>query len=83
MAEPKKTQPARETLSVMAAPGKLIPKYATKIAVAKGGSNYILSFLTALPDEQAQMIERIVLDEGSVDQLIEALKGLKEAGNDK
>jgi hypothetical protein len=67
-----------ESIPVMSEPSKLIPKLATKVGVSKGGSNYIISFLAALPNEQATMIERIVLDENNIDKLIELLQTLKE-----
>ena len=79
----KKVKPVPEAIQVMSEPGKLIPKLATKIGVARGGDNYILSFLAALPDEQAQMIERIVLDRNNVNELIKLLQALMEGDNDK
>jgi hypothetical protein len=74
----KKTIPKPEPTKVFSEHAKLIPKFATKIAAARAEDNYIISFVSELPDEQAQMIERIVLTEKIVDDLMELLKNLKE-----
>jgi hypothetical protein len=68
-----------EPLQVLSSPEKLIAKLATKIAVARTGDSYILTFVSEIGDEQAQMIERVVIPSKTVDELIEIVKGLKEA----
>ena len=75
--------PVPEPIQVMSEPAKLIPKYATKVGAAKAGNSFILSFISELADEGAQMIERVVLDVQTVDGLIEILNNLKEAKDEK
>jgi hypothetical protein len=76
-AQDKKPEP----IQVMSASEKLIPKFATKIGTAKAGSSVILSFISELPGETAQMIERISLDGKTVDDLIELLISLREVND--
>ena len=81
MADDKNPQSEPQTIQVMAEPGKLVGKLATKVGLAKGGSNFIISFLSELPGEPAQIIERIVLDENNFNELIKLFETLR-GGND-
>lgn len=83
MADPLKSDEPQESLQVFAEPGKLIPKLATKVGVAKAGNNYIISFVSDLTGEQAQMIDRIALPDALVDDLMGLINKLKEAENEK
>jgi len=78
----KSTEPTPAAMQVMSEPAKLIPKLVTKIGAAKAGSAYILSFISELTGESAQMIDRVAIDEKTVESLIELLNNLKEANKD-
>ncbi|MDB5186443.1 MAG: hypothetical protein JWL85_966 [Candidatus Saccharibacteria bacterium] len=71
-------KPDGEPIEVIAEPCKAVPKLTTKIGVAKTDSNIIISFLFSLPDEETQLIERVVLDQSLVDELVTLLKDIKE-----
>ena len=65
--------------TIIAEPGIAIPKLATEVGVARaGGGNIILSFMCALPNEKANLIQRIALDKEALSQLIGILKNMPD-----
>lgn len=79
----KNTNMTPAPIPVISEPAKLVPKYATKVGAAKAGNSFILSFISELTGESAQMIERIALDKEAIDGLIEILNTLREAKDGK
>jgi hypothetical protein len=70
-------------LQVEATPERMIPKMATRITVGKTNSNiYVVSFLSALADEQPLLIERVAIDDHLLTEFLQLLQQAKEATNE-
>jgi|GEM_PF-4381149 len=68
-------EPTQQDLKVNSERSKIIPKLSTKVGVATAdsGGNIILSFVFNLPGEDAQLIERVVIDTNTTKELVELL----------
>jgi len=71
-------EPTPEAIQIFGAPDKLIPKFATKVGAAKADSIFVITFISELTGEQAQMVERVAIPEKLVDDLIKLIQDLKE-----
>lgn len=73
-----------EPLEITAEPSKVVPKLVTKVGVAKASTgNVVLSLVFELPGEKAHLVERVIIDSATTDELIKVLKASKEVGDVK
>lgn len=73
-----------EELKINSEPNKIIPKLATKVAVARSSSgNVILSFVSQLPGEDAHMVERLAIDEATARELASLIKESSRSKTDE
>lgn len=80
MATNDKTTPA-EQLNVIADLAKTVPKLVTKVAVAKASNgNVIMSLIFELPGETPMLIERVILDDATVVELVKILVATEDKG---